>query len=248
MQPALVRQERRQPRHRRVHHVLDPPLGDVGQLGDRDLGVVHHQRDRLAVEVAGGDHRVVVGKDQRIVGDRVDLARQHFGRVAQRVARRAVHLRHAAQRVGVLDLVAVGVRRVDRRVGRDLPARWRRSPRRPDAAAHRRDARVERRPRSLERLERHRRRRCRRRSRVRAHRDTASAPIAVIACVPLISASPSFASSVTGARPTSASAPAAGSTASPNSTLPSPISASAMCASGARSPLAPTDPCDGITG
>ena len=57
--------------------------------------------------------------------------------------------------------------------------------------------------------------------------------------VPLISDSPSLARSVTGAMPCDSSAPAVS---------PSPISASATCASGARSPLAPSEPCSGTVG
>ena len=62
--------------------------------------------------------------------------------------------------------------------------------------------------------------------------------------VPLISASPSLACSVSGSIPASRSASAAG---RPPSS-PSPISASAQCASGARSPLAPSEPCSGTAG
>ncbi len=67
-------------------------------------------------------------------------------------------------------------------------------------------------------------------------------------CVPLISASPSFAESSTGARPTRASARFDGIALPSKNTSPSPISGSAMWASGARSPDAPTEPCDGIHG
>ena len=66
-----------------------------------------------------------------------------------------------------------------------------------------------------------------------------SAAKPVCACVPLTNASPSFASSPIGSRPCAR-------TALPSS--PSPIIASARCASGARSPDAPTLPCDGTRG
>ena len=79
--------------------------------------------------------------------------------------------------------------------------------------------------------------------------STARHPIAVMICVPLISARPSFSRSSSGRRRTAASACA------PVTFLPSaanisprPISGSAMWLSGARSPLAPTEPCEGITG
>ena len=68
---------------------------------------------------------------------------------------------------------------------------------------------------------------------------TRSAPSPVCACVPLTKANPSFASSVIGARP-------APRTRAPSS--PSPIIARARCDRGARSPEAPTLPCEGTVG
>ena len=77
----------------------------------------------------------------------------------------------------------------------------------------------------------------------------ASTSMPSIPSVPLISASPSLAISVTGSMPASPSACAAGTGVPPGSaTSPSPISTSAQCASGARSPLAPSEPCSGTTG
>ena len=71
---------------------------------------------------------------------------------------------------------------------------------------------------------------------------------AVMNCVPLMSARPSFASSTIGASPPARSASRPGAYAPRPSPRPSPISASARCASGARSPHAPTEPCDGTCG
>jgi hypothetical protein len=67
--------------------------------------------------------------------------------------------------------------------------------------------------------------------------------------VPLMSASPSFASRRTGVIPARSRATPPG-TLSPKrvSASPSPVSTSAQCASGARSPLQPSDPCSGTTG
>ncbi len=70
-----------------------------------------------------------------------------------------------------------------------------------------------------------------------------------IPSVPLISASPSFSRRVTGSIPAAASASAAGrSTPSASRTSPSPVIASAQCASGARSPEQPSDPYSRTTG
>ena len=67
-------------------------------------------------------------------------------------------------------------------------------------------------------------------------------PSALISCVPLRSARPSFASSVSGSIPVSRSARRPGITWPPSSTSPRPISGSARCASGARSPGRPDAP------
>ncbi len=67
--------------------------------------------------------------------------------------------------------------------------------------------------------------------------------------VPLSSASPSFSRSSTGAMPCSARSSAAGrSSPSGPSASPSPISVSAQCESGARSPEQPSDPYSCTTG
>ena len=70
-----------------------------------------------------------------------------------------------------------------------------------------------------------------------------------IPSVPLIRARPSFSARVTGAMPAAASAAAAGTSApSRTRTGPSPITASAQCASGARSPEQPSEPYSWTTG
>ena len=132
--------------------MLDAALADVGQLRDRDLCVIHHERDGLPVEVAGRDDVVRVGEDQRVVGDGVALARDHLRGVRERVATRTVHLRHAAQAVCVLQLCAIGMRTVDRAVGREA-AQVARDRGGAGMRAHGGDTRIERHRRALERLE-----------------------------------------------------------------------------------------------
>ncbi|OQB49830.1 MAG: hypothetical protein BWX98_02653 [Candidatus Aminicenantes bacterium ADurb.Bin147] len=66
--------------------------------------------------------------------------------------------------------------------------------------------------------------------------------------VPLMRASPSLASSSRGSSPAESRASAAGQTVPSYSTSPSPIRARAMWARGARSPLAPTEPWEGMIG
>ena len=88
----------------------------------------------------------------------------------------------------------------------------------------------------------------------KAERNSVSAlnrPMSALAvenCVPLRSASPSLGCSAIGSRPTSVSAAWAGAMRSPTRAWPTPIIAAAIWASGARSPDAPTDPCEGTTG
>ncbi len=79
---------------------------------------------------------------------------------------------------------------------------------------------------------------------------SARMPTACIACVPFTSARPSLASGTSAERPTfcSAAAPGMRVNSGPTKASPSPIITSARCASGARSPDAPTEPFSGMTG
>ena len=79
-------------------------------------------------------------------------------------------------------------------------------------------------------------------------RDAGAPRARDISCVPFRSARPSFAARISGSSPTSRRATSAGITWPCSSTWPRPISGSARCASGARSPDAPTDPWAGTTG
>ena len=112
-------EERRQPAvQARVEEQRGPPLADRPELRDRELREVEREGDRLAVEVAAADHppaagrHRVLGRDpalrehERVVGRAVHLDVEDPSEVVERVADRAVDLRHAAQRVRVLDLVA----------------------------------------------------------------------------------------------------------------------------------------------
>ena len=66
------------------------------------------------MEVAVRDEELVLDEDERVVGGGVQLDGDGRLDIGQQVARRAVHLRRAAQRVRVLHLVAPLVRLVDR--------------------------------------------------------------------------------------------------------------------------------------
>ena len=75
-----------------------------------------------------------------------------------------------------------------------------------------------------------------------------SAPKAAMNCVPLMSDRPSFARSRIGSSPTRVSASKPGSRSPSTNASPSPTSGRARCASGAKSPDAPTEPRLGTTG
>ena len=168
--------------------------------------------------------------------------------VVEQVARRAVHLRRAAQRVRVLHLVAPAVRLDDRRALEQAQhvARRRRLPAQRPQRVDLRDERV---ARALQRLERERARAVGDPRRAAARARAPSAPCAAMNCVPLISDRPSFASEAHRLEARRARARRAPSSSSPsNHASPSPTSGSARCASGARSPDAPTEPRAGTSG
>ena len=131
----------------------DAPLGQRADLADRDRDHVGGEGDRLGVEVAARERFVVVGEDQRIVGDAVGFVGERRRRLAQQIERRAHHLRLAAQAIGVLHARiagemrgadgAAGHQRAQRRGAFDLAA----------MAAQRMDARIERRVRAARRVE-----------------------------------------------------------------------------------------------
>jgi hypothetical protein len=75
-----------------------------------------------------------------------------------------------------------------------------------------------------------------------------SAATAVIAWVPFINARPSLASRTIGLIPAASSTGALGTSLPLDTTCPLPRRTAAMCESGAKSPLEPTDPLQGMTG
>ncbi len=87
----------------RVEQAVGATLGDRRQLGQGDGHEVEREGQRLSVEVARRHHLPGVGKDDRIVHHRSQLASEHLPRKGQRVAGRPVHLGGAAQAVGILD-------------------------------------------------------------------------------------------------------------------------------------------------
>ena len=70
------------------------------------------------MEIAAGNHFAGVGENQRIVGRRIHLDFDRFPGPAHCVFGRAMHLRHAAQRIGILHFAAVFMRLHDSAVRR----------------------------------------------------------------------------------------------------------------------------------
>ena len=107
----LLGEEGVQAAQRGVHQTLNAALRDVGDLVDGDGQVVQRLGGVLAMEVASGDDHglaVIVAEDHGVVGRAVQLRGQDASHERQRVVHNAVHLRRAAQRVGVLHLLLVG--------------------------------------------------------------------------------------------------------------------------------------------
>ena len=190
----------------------------------------------------------VVGEDERVVGDAVRLRLERRGGLAQEVEAGAHHLRLAAQAIRVLDAVVVGEMR-----GADGAAAHQVAKRRRDldlaaVAAQRLDARVERPVRAARRVGRERAGDERRLEHAlgleqAGERERGRDLRAVEEREALLRTE--LDRREAGAR-RAPRAPAAARRRRRHS--PSPMSAAARCASGARSPDAPTEPCAGTTG
>ena len=85
-------------------------------------------------------------------------------------------------------------------------------------------------------------------AKARSAANSPAAASAVETWLPLSKASPSLAASTSGDRPSAWRTAAAGRRSPANRISPSPISAQDRCASGARSPEAPTEPLAGTVG
>ena len=154
---ALARQERRQAAARRIDQPIRAPLADRRQRHDRRGEQIRGDRNRRAVEIPARDDVAGLGEHHRVVGGAVGLDRRCLADEAQRVARRALHLRSAAQRVGVLHLAAELVRLVDAAAAQQpLDVRGRRLLAGEGARVV--DARLERMDRAAQRVDRQRRR------------------------------------------------------------------------------------------
>src|SRR5690606_21377505 len=84
------------------------PLAHVAEVGQGQRGVVHGNRHRLAVKVAGGDDvyraAFLVYKDKRVIVHGVQIDIEHPLEIGDGAAHGAMHLGYAAQRIGVLNV------------------------------------------------------------------------------------------------------------------------------------------------
>ena len=110
---AVAHQKRRQARQRGVDQQRDTALGQRADFGSRDRQIVGGEGHRLGMKVAARQHFMGIRKHQRIVGDGIGFAQQHQAGVTHLIETGAHHLRLAAQAVGVLHLVAMGVAGID---------------------------------------------------------------------------------------------------------------------------------------
>ena len=246
---TLARQERGQAAQGRIDEPIGPSLADRGQRHDGDREQVGRDGDRRTVEVAAG-HDVAgvrantIGLSVALLASTATVAR------TKRSASRTAPWTCAAQRSeyaswtrpqNSCDLLMP--------LPRISASMLRPSVTLPGKRAGVVDSGLERVDRSAEGVDR------KRGHDVGGAREPLGAGerqrgTAVDGCVPLMSASPSFGPSVIGVRPAARErvAPGARAVPSASSASPSPMSTSARCASGARSPLAPTDPRDGTRG
>ena len=247
VEPSLLDEERGQVREGRVDELLDAALRDRRQVRRRDRGVVEDEPDRRPVEVAARDD--VARAPRKRAGCPSRCSSRARGPPARgrrrRVPRRAPAACSAGRSCPARGRSRGGIR--GSRCRRAAPGGWPRSgpPRgagaratilRSKAASDPREASSDAAP-------------TRSAARERAiARWSARPPTATDICTPLMSASPSLAARATGRRRADLSAAAAGLSRPRTRTRPSPMSPSARCASGARSPEAPTEPCDGMTG
>ena len=92
-----------------VDHALGAALGNTGDLAAGDAQKIKGQRHGLAVEIAAGDHRLVLQEQQRVVGDGVQLDLHTAADKLQAVPDGAVDLGDAAQGVGILHPGALAI-------------------------------------------------------------------------------------------------------------------------------------------
>ena len=90
-----------------VDELVGAAFADGTEFGDGDGEEVEYHGEGFAVEVTAGDDHVLVGQDDGVVGGGVDFGLNHGGNVADGVLGGTVHLRGAAEAVGILHVLFV---------------------------------------------------------------------------------------------------------------------------------------------
>ena len=244
----VVGQERRQPVVAGdVEEAVGAPLGDRRHVGDDDGQEVQHvgrpARRGSCRWTRPGRRAVTTGLSMALASSRAgDDARR--GRAVSRAA--PCTCGRAAQRVGVLHAGALraAVAGHDRASRPAARACWRRDCACPGCGRSACRSAAKTRVGAEQALDAHRGGDVGGAQQQRAGRASASTSMPSMPSVPLISARPSFSASSTGRDPGRGAAPRRPGAArrSASRTSPSPISASAQCASGARSPEQPSEP------
>ena len=115
VQASIRRQECRQPIAQiRIDEALDAPLRDVRKLGNGHCERIERESEWLAMEIPRRYQHLLVHEHERVVGRRIQLGRHRVVDVIEQITRSTVHLRRAAKRVRVLNLVAPAVGLADR--------------------------------------------------------------------------------------------------------------------------------------
>ncbi len=93
----------------RIDQQRQLPVEQVGQVGDGILHAVHRERDMAAVEVPAMQHALALGVDDRIVVGAIEFILDRGAKERQRVGQHADHMRRAADRIAVLQALAVAL-------------------------------------------------------------------------------------------------------------------------------------------
>ncbi len=97
----------------RICQQCDAAFGQRTDLCDAQCQVVGGESDEFRMKISAGQHLICIGEYQRIVGNRVRFRLQDPANVAQNSKAGSDDLRLTANRVRILDPVAIDMRRTN---------------------------------------------------------------------------------------------------------------------------------------
>src|SRR5688500_9610314 len=110
-----------------MHEAIYPPLGHRREMRENDSEQIERGGNCESMKIAAAQ-RFAVLEHERVVGRRIQLPRYRLFDPVERIQNGAVHLRHAAERVRVLNArIAVTVGLSDRAVIEEVPEKCCRS-------------------------------------------------------------------------------------------------------------------------